>query len=121
MIVEANKLDDYRIQLKFIEATAVQLQKDFQLYDEKINFSGNAENAYDELYQQILPIISRMLNLDSARFFGLLHSIDISEARVRELLFGKKQYAVAEELAHMIIERELLKVVSRHIYSSTKE
>lgn len=121
MIVEANKLDTYRIQLKFIKSTAAQVQKDFQLYDEEISFSGDAENAYNELYDQVLPIISRMLNLDSARFFSLLYAIDISEAKVKELLFGEEKQAVAEELAHLILERELLKVVSRHIYSSTNE
>lgn len=100
-----------------VNKVALQVQKDFQLYDEKVNFSGNNETAYDELFEQIKPIIFRMLELDSARFFSLLYAIDVDERKVKNLLFGQKESDVANEITHLILERELLKVVSREIFS----
>jgi hypothetical protein len=73
--------------------------------------------AYDELSQQIEPVIFRMLELDSARFFSLLYAIDVEEEKVKELLFGQSETDVSKELTHLILERELLKVVSRQIYA----
>ncbi len=110
-------LSIYHNQLAFIEATARQIQKDFQLYGEEIIFQGNHTTAYDELYEQILPIISRMLNLDSSRFFALLYAIDVNEQKVKGLVFGEEEIDTASELTHLILERELMKVVSRQMFA----
>ncbi|MFT4755908.1 MAG: hypothetical protein ACI91R_000545 [Vicingaceae bacterium] len=111
------ELNAYKTQFDFVKKVVLQVQKDFQLYDEKIEFSGKSELAYDELSQQIEPIIFRMLELDSARFFSLLYAIDVEEEKVKELLFGQSETDVSKELTHLILERELLKVVSRQIYA----
>ncbi len=110
-------LSVYHTQLSFIKATAKQVQKDFQLYDEEVTFKGNCSNAYEELYAQIMPIIARMLNLDSSRFFALLYAIDVDERRVKELVFGNEEIDTASELTHMILQRELMKVVSRQMFA----
>lgn len=100
-----------------VNKVALQIQKDFQLYDEKINLSGASETAYDELFEQVKPIIFRMLELDASRFFSLLYAIDMDERKVKTILFGKKESDVAVEITHLILERELLKVISRQIFS----
>mgnify|MGYP000719400913 FL=1 len=102
-----------------IEATCQQIQKDFQWFDEQIEFTGNADKAYMELFNQIKPIISRMINLDSERFFTLLYRIDIEEEKVKSILFGKQELAVDEEITHLIIRRELVKVVLRKHFSAS--
>ena len=118
-MIQLSKLELNACKTKFdlVKKVVRQVQKDFQLYDEKIEFSGKSELAYDELSQQIEPVIFRMLELDSARFFSLLYAIDVEEEKVKELLFGQSETDVSRELTHLILERELLKVVSREIYA----
>lgn len=111
------ELNAYKTKFDLVKKVVLQVQKDFQLYDEKIEFSGNSESAYDELSQQIEPVMFRMLELNSARFFSLLYAIDVEEEKVKELLFGQSETDVSRELTHLILERELLKVASRHIYA----
>jgi hypothetical protein len=111
------ELTEHKANLDLVNKVALQVQKDFQLYDEKVEFSGVHETAYGELFEQIKPIIFRMLELDSARFFSLLYRIDVDEIKVKNLLFGHKESDVANEITHLILERELLKVVSRQIFS----
>ncbi|MFT5667168.1 MAG: hypothetical protein ACI9DK_001356 [Vicingaceae bacterium] len=118
-MIQLSKLELNACKTKFdlVKKVVLQVQKDFQLYDEKIEFSGKSELAYDELSQQIEPVIFRMLELDSARFFSLLYAIDVEEEKVKELLFWQSETDVSKELTHLILERELLKVVSRQIYA----
>ncbi|MFT6166901.1 MAG: flavodoxin [Vicingaceae bacterium] len=116
-IISSSELVTYKNDQLIVDKVALQIQKDFQLYDEKIEFSGKQETAYDELFNQIKPVIFRMLELDSARFFSLLYAIDVEEKKVRTLLLGNEEADVATELTHLILERELLKVVTRQLFS----
>lgn len=117
MKLEQQNLEVYYNQQDLIEATANQVIKDFQLYDEQIVFNGSQTTAYEELYVQIKPILFRMLNLDSSRFFALLYAIDVDEKEVKNLVFGEEKIDTASELAHLILERELLKVISRRMFA----
>lgn len=103
--------------VEIIRETAQQIIKDFSLFDEEITFSGQTETAYQELYEQIYPIIDRLLNLDSSRFFAMLYAIDVEEQKVKDLLFGEHNSSAVEEICKLIIERELIKVVYRKHWS----
>jgi len=117
-LISSHELIKSRKNLEIIQITAKQIQKDFQLFDETISFSGKEENAYKELSQQILPIIDRLLNLDSARFFSLLYTIDVKEKVIKDLLFSEdKDKNPSKEITELIIERELLKVLTRKYFS----
>lgn len=116
-IISASELTLYKNNQLIVDQVALQTQKDFQLYDEKIEFTGNKDTAYEELFDQIKPIIFRMLELDSTRFFSLLYAIDVDEKKVRALLLGDEEVDVAVELTHLILERELLKVATRKLFS----
>lgn len=111
------ELSEYCLRLDLIQATAKQIIKDFSLFDETIKFSGNTTTAYEELYTQIFPIIDRLINLDSSRFFAMLYAIDIEEKKIKKLLFGNEPIAVVQEITKLIIERELIKVVYRKHWS----
>lgn len=118
-LISQNKIKESKKDLAIVEETAKQLQKDFQLFEEKILFSGNHEMAYEELNQQIVPIIDRLLNLDSERFFSLLYAIDLDEKMVKQIIFeGDKNENPAENISHLILERELLKVLTRRHFSN---
>lgn len=116
-IISKEQIQHSKKDPEFLKKLIAQLQKDFQWYNETIALNERSKHAYDELFEQVLPIITRMLNLDSQRFFSLLYAIDVDESEVKKLLFGKEELNAERELTHLILERELLKVLSRHIFS----
>lgn len=110
------EVSEAKLNNEIIEKVKQQLEKDFQLHNEEIKPVENYSTAYETLFHQVYPIIDRMLNLDSARFFSLLYTIDVHESQVRELIFGEKELDAGKELTHLILERELFKVLSRIYY-----
>ncbi|MAC95742.1 MAG: hypothetical protein CMC96_09585 [Flavobacteriales bacterium] len=118
-VLQKSEIEKYYQKVEIVQETAQQIIKDFALFDEKITFSGNAETAYQELFDQIYPIIKRLLNLDSSRFFAMLYAIDVDERKVKSLLFGEHEFSTEEEICKLIIERELIKVVYRKQWSQS--
>jgi hypothetical protein len=116
---DLSDLSHYHQRIDLIKATALQIQKDLQLSDEKLSFSGKIETAYQELFQQLLPVIDRFLNLETERFFNLLYKVDLDEGKVRALLFGANHTEPAAEITKLVIQRELLKVIIRKHFSSS--
>lgn len=113
--LQLNNLSVYHKQVEIIRATAEQIIKDFEVFGEKIEFSGNAEAAYGELKSQILPIISRLISGNFEKFLSLLYRIDVSEKSVKEI-FQDHPQKPEERISEMIIERELKKVIIRKYY-----
>lgn len=111
-------LSIYYQKIDLIKATAAQIQKDFALFDHDIKFSGIASTAYQELYDQITPIIDRFLEINSSNFFSLLYAIDVDERQLKHVLFSNEYEKPAEEISKMIIERELKKVIIRQHFKS---
>lgn len=99
---------------ELIQLTAAQIIKDFDLFGITINFSGNADTAYKELHMQLTPILANSYKTNSENFSNLLYRIDIKEKKLAEL--SRENYF--EELAQMIIFRELEKVIIRKYYAA---
>ena len=115
LIPDFNNLSPYKKRLEIIQLTAEQLIKDFGLHGLKVEFSGNEESAYEELFSQVKPIIVELLHKNPSKLSSLLYSIDLSETKVRKILGGKTDFP-EEELTEMILERELQKVVIRKYF-----
>ena len=103
----------YHKRLEFIQKTAAQLIKDFQLHGLEIAFSGNAETAYTELSEQVKPIIDDLIMHDSQKFMNLLYSIDLNEKKVRNEALNAFDLDI---LTDQILKRELQKVVTREYF-----
>lgn len=110
------ELAPYLNQQELIELTAQQLIKDFDLYGEKITFSGNSDMAYAELFKQIKPIITEAINKNFEKLLQLLYLIDVSEKRVRQSITENPDSASA--ITRLIIYRELQKVIIRKNFAS---
>ena len=115
---DLKNIQPYYQKIELIQATADQLIKDFRLVDETITFSGKAETAYQELLDQVAPMVDRLINLDTERFFNLLYTVDLNEGKVKQLLFQDQAEPTAVAVSKYIIERELIKVLIRKHYSS---
>ena len=117
-LISKESIEKAKNNVALIRATCLQIQKDFRLFDEEIIIQVDSTEPYQEMYEQIMPIIDRLLNLDSARFFSLLYAIDIPEQDVRAIIFDSRGEDAAKELTHLIIQRELLKVLIRKHFSA---
>ena len=60
--------------LKYIELTALQICKDFDLDAAKIKLTGQAQFAFDELYFQVHPFIEDLLIRNKKRFIPCIVS-----------------------------------------------
>lgn len=95
-----------------------QINKDFRLQGFDVEFSGEGETAYQELTDQLKPVIEYMLENQTEKFWNLIYGIDLSESKVRRILFGDDENIDAiHELTDLILKRELQKVVIRLHYS----
>lgn len=110
--------EKYRRQISFLRRTVEQIQKDFQIFDFDIRFSGDSEAAYDEFFAQIRPIVDGLLNTDPERFMSLLYRIDLDESEMRRAASEHADFL--EFICHKILERELQKVVLREHFKNAQ-
>lgn len=113
-------LTKYRYDLEAIRETAAQVIKDFGMFSIPITFSGNEATAYQELKNQLVPELLACYEKDYARLQSLFYRIDLSEKKVNALKSFPKQEMI-ESLAGLILERELIKVITRKLYKKRNE
>ncbi len=112
-----DNIEKYRRDLEIIRLTADQVIKDFQIFGFEIVFSGNEYTAYDELKNQLAPLLFNLYKNNRSTFQSLLYRIDISEAEWMKFLQTADD-DFSEKLAALIIEREFQKVLTRKFFSS---
>ena len=108
----------YERSVALLRGVVAQINKDFRLNGFDVEFSGEGETAYQELSEQLTPVIEYMLEHQTETFWNLVYSIDLNEAKVKQILFGQEEVEnVIGQLTDLILKRELQKVVIRHFYS----
>jgi hypothetical protein len=95
--------------------------KDFGMFGIEITFSGNVENAYHELHEQLINQISVYLDRDYSRLMAVLYQVDITEKEIAKAHIELPHYNDLEVLAHQVIFRDLKKVLYRRYYKSKSE
>ena len=99
-----------------VRETAAQIMKDFGMFGIEITFSGNTENAYRELHEQLVNQISISLERDYSRLMAALYQVDITEREIAKAAIELPHYNQMEVLAHQVIFRDLKKVLFRRFY-----
>lgn len=111
-------LERYGRSVTLLQDVVAQINKDFRLNGFDVSFSGSGETAYEELSGQLAPVIEYMLEHQAETFWQLIYSIDLSEQKVKDILFSDDLEADAiRQLTDLILKRELQKVVIRCYYS----
>ncbi len=110
----------YRHDLEVVRNTAAQVIKDFGLFNIDISFSGNESTAYEELKTQLKPALLELYNTDYNRLKSLLYRIDMPEQKVKALPAANKEAMIAG-LTDLVLERELIKVITRKLYAARKK
>lgn len=119
-IFDSFSIEAYKDQADIVEKTASQIAKDFALFGLPIEFSGNSEWAYNELFNQMCPIIERLIHNDYNRLLSLLYQIDLSPANIKTAHEENPGMPENEMLSQLIIYREFKKVVMRIYFKSKK-
>jgi hypothetical protein len=108
----------YINRLDLIKETAEQIIKDFDMFGMEIKFSGNAYNAYQELFEQIEPHIKKLIADNQSKFMGVLYRIDVSDFQIEKAVNENSSEPFSNIVSDLIIKRELQKVVIRNHYKS---
>lgn len=107
----------YQNRIDLLRETAQQITKDFGMQGMKITFSGDPENAYVELFSQVVPFIEKMQNEHFGNFYNLMYRIDISEDQIKQAVNAAADRSFSEIVADLILKRELQKVITRKRFS----
>jgi hypothetical protein len=108
----------YLTDLQILQQTADQIKKDFSFFSLEIKFSGNREEAYTELFNQIYPHLKILMDSDYEKFLSLLYRIDLSEKQIHQAQSADKSEEPAKIISGLIIKRCLQKVILRKLYST---
>lgn len=119
-IFDSFSIEPYKDQADIVEKTAGQIAKDFALFGLPIDFTGNSDWAYIELFNQMCPIIDRLIHRDYPRLLSLLYQIDLSPITIKTAREENPDMPENEMLAQLIIYREFKKVVMRMYFKSKK-
>ena len=114
-IIPKEQLEHYKNNAVIIKETAEQIIKDFEMFGLEVEFSGNLFNAYDELFDQLIIHVTRLLKEDYSKLQNLLYRIDLNAKKAFQ---SKPNYSVEETMTEQILEREFLKVVMRHYFKT---
>ena len=112
-------ISQYFNRLDLIKDTANQIIKDFDMFGLEIKFSGNAYNAYEELFEQIEPHINQLISSNQQKFMGILYRIDLSDEQVKKAVHENLSESFSAIVSDLIIKRELQKVVIRNHYKKS--
>jgi hypothetical protein len=117
-LIPAGEIEKFRMNELIIKDTALQVIKDFANFGMDVSFPGDISLAYDSLFHQLKVIIADLLEREPEKLSALLYQIDLDESKMKKEpeLFTEHEY-----ISEMILEREFLKVLTRHYFKEHPE
>ena len=119
-IFDGFSIEPYKNKKDIVEKTALQIIKDFALFGVKIELSESVDWDYDMLFNQLKPIIERLMQHDYPKLISLLYQIDLSPAAINKARTEQPDIPESDLMPALIIYREFKKVVFRMYYKSKK-
>jgi len=115
-LLPASEIEKLKFNELIIKDTALQVIKDFASFGMEVSFPGDLNLAYENLHQQLKIIIAELLEREPEKLSALLYQIDLDENRLKSepALFTEHEY-----ISEMILEREFLKVLTRHYFRNS--
>jgi len=113
-----NQLKSQLSSVEVVLQTAQQIMKDFMLFGLEITFSGDTDNAYEELHKQLVNQVEGLIDRDYNRLVSVLYQVDISAKDIEKSEQQLLDYNHVEVIAHEIIIRDLKKVLIRNYYKN---
>src|SRR5210317_860843 len=101
---------------EIVRQTAEQIMKDFGMCGVEITFSGNVDQAYQELHQQLVDQISFLIERNYDLLLSVLYQVDITDREMARAQAELPHYSHIEVMAHQVIARDLKKVLLRRYF-----
>jgi hypothetical protein len=79
------------------------------------------EISLDELHIRLSEFLNELIQKDFEKLIRLLYRIDISEAKLKQLLQQPPNEDASKIIAQLIIERQLQKIKFRKLYRPTND
>lgn len=114
-------IEPYRDRAEIIRQVAAQIEKDFDQFGMEVQFSGDINYAYDELFSQLKEHLIYLLDRDYHRLVLLLYQIDVSEKQIINTELKYPDVPKADLLSELIILRELKKVLIRNYFKENPD
>lgn len=111
--MEENQLEKYRHDLAFIRASAEQTIRDCERFGFDVVFEESSLINFELLKTQLTVYLKQWCKYEADRLSALLYHIDVPE----HLLPKGRGCGDVDRLAELILQRELIKVVMRKLYS----
>ncbi|MCY1719212.1 hypothetical protein OU798_02605 [Prolixibacteraceae bacterium Z1-6] len=108
-------------QADIVQQTAEQIMKDFGMFGVEITFSGNTENAYAELHNQLIDQITLLVERNYDLLLSVLYQVDITDREIYKAQQELTHYSHIEIIAHQVIVRDLKKVLLRRYFKQKDE
>ena len=75
-----------------------------------------SHEGFSEIKSRLSSLISNLLDSDLQGLLSLLYRIDVSEQKVKAILATANADEIAEQIATLIIKRQIQKIITRRKY-----
>ena len=111
--MEEEQIARYRHDLEYVRKAARQTEKDFERFGYQVELDTDQTGDWRICCSQLSDFITVICKDDSSRLPALLYHIDVPEHKIHPL----KGCANPALTAEIIMQRELIKVIIKTIYS----
>ena len=115
-VVNNTNLENLMDKAEIVQQTAEQIVKDFGMFGVEITFSGDTDNAYQELHQQLIDQITGLVETNYDLLLSVLYQVDITNREIVQAEHELPHYTHIEIIAHQVIARDLKKVLLRRYF-----
>ncbi len=113
-LIPTGEIEKSKLNEQIVRETAEQVIKDFGTFGMEITFPADLNFAYDQLYEQLKIIIFDLMQKNPSRLSSLLYQIDVDEKKMKQQ--APEIFSEHEWITDMVLEREFLKVLTRHYF-----
>ncbi len=114
--MEETDLKAYESNEKILLDLCNQLTKDIAIAGFEINFLYPVHQAFEQLFNQLLPLIVELEVSNKAKLNLILNRCDVSEQQLVKAIQEQRHKTFAVVVTELLIKRELQKVVIRTLY-----
>jgi hypothetical protein len=119
--LEPIDIELYKGKKEVIRQTVEQVKKDFAMFGMEVEFTGNSEMAYGEMFEQLAAHVSHLLEIDPHRLSALIYQVDLGENKIMESTSLHPDWTLTEVITELVIHRELKKVLIRNYYKNNPD
>lgn len=103
-------------QHELIQATILQIEKDFLQNGLELSWSKSDITSVAQLATQLTEVFEWLLERDEQRLLQILYRIDLGEEKLQSAMRNNVDQSLAALLSKMVLLREAQKVIIRHHY-----